>query len=125
MHNKSAILALEARRKQAMIAADVKLLGTLFADNLQWIHGTARADTKAGMLETIASGRTQYLSIESSDESLRFYGEVALLSGISRIQAKIAGEDRLLQNRYTIVWARTNADWQVVNWQSTTLRTAA
>ena len=116
---------MEARRKQAMIDADTGALAALFADDMLWIHGTARGDSKTGMLETISSGKTQYESIESSDESLRFYGDVALLSGVSRIQATIAGEERLLQNRYTIVWAQIGPSWQVVNWQSTTLRIAA
>jgi ketosteroid isomerase-like protein len=119
------IYDMEARRKQAMIDADTGVLATLFADDMLWIHGTARGDSKAGMLETIASGKTKYRSIESADESLRFYGDVALLSGVSRIQATIAGEERLLQNRYTIVWAQIGSLWQVVNWQSTTLRVAA
>lgn len=125
MNDMKTIEALEIRRKQAMIAADVETLAALFADDMLWIHGTARADSKTGLLEAIASGKTKYQTIDSSDESVRFYGDLALLSGISVIRARIAGEDRVLQNRFTIVWAQTGAAWQVVNWQSTTVRKPA
>src|SRR4051812_34754843 len=98
------IMALEQRRRDAMVKADVAALGMLFADDLMWIHATARADTKQGLLATLESGKTKYLSIDCSEETVRFYGSVAAVSGIADITAEIAGEHRVLQNRFTILW---------------------
>ena len=116
------IFALEAQRREAMIAADVATLSKLFADDVLWIHATARPDTKQGLLASIESKKTIYQAIECSEETLRFYGDTAIVSGIADIKAQIAGEDRLLQNRFTIIWFRKPERWQVVNWQSTTVR---
>lgn len=105
-----------------MLAADITTLATLFAEDMLWIHGTSRADTKAGVLASIESRKTIYQSIDCSEETVRCYGETALVSGLVNVKALIAGEERLLANRFTIVWACIGGQWQVVNWQSTTVR---
>lgn len=119
------IAALEAQRRTAMMAADVRTLDTLFADDLVWIHATARADTKQGLLAAIQSGKTKYLSMDVTDGSLRFYGDTAIVSGIVNMQAEINGEVRPVENRFTIIWVRAGESWRVVNWQSTAVRKPA
>jgi ketosteroid isomerase-like protein len=117
------VLDLDRIRRDAMTKADVATLGELFADDMVWIHATARVDTKAGLLDAIGSGSTKYLSIEVSDESVRDFGDVVLVGGIAAMTAEIKGETRELRNRFTIVWARRGDAWEVVNWQSTSVRT--
>ena len=119
------IFALEAQRRQAMIAADIATLSRLLADDVLWIHATARPDTKQGLLASIETKKTIYQAIDCSEETLRFYGDTAVVSGIADIKAQFAGEDRVLQNRFTIIWFRKADSWQVVNWQSTTVRKPA
>jgi len=122
MSDSGKIMALEQKRCRAMIEADVATLSELFADDLLWIHATARPDTKSGFIESVATGKTQYQSIESTDQGVRFYGDTAIVSGIADIKARVAGEERVLQNRFTIVWARIGGAWKVVTWQSTPVR---
>jgi ketosteroid isomerase-like protein len=119
----STVLELDRIRRDAMTKADVATLGELFADDMVWIHATARVDTKAGLLEAIGSGSTKYLSIDVTDETVRDFGDVVLVGGIAAMSAEIKGETRELRNRFTIVWARRGVSWQVVNWQSTSVRT--
>lgn len=126
MTSREEIMALEQQRRQAMVAADVATLSKLFADDLLWIHATARPDTKQGLLASIESRKTIYQAIECSEETVRLYGDTAIVSGIADIKAQINGEDRVLQNRFTILWVRKAATpWQAVNWQSTTVRKPA
>jgi ketosteroid isomerase-like protein len=119
----STVLELDRIRRDAMTKADVAMLGELFADDMVWIHATARIDTKAGLLDAIGAGSTKYLSIDVTDETLRDFGDVVLVGGIAAMSAEIKGETRDLRNRFTIVWARRDDVWQVVNWQSTSVRT--
>jgi len=122
MTEKQEILALDQRRRRAMIEADVSSLEGLFNDELLWIHGNGRIDSKPGILNTIGSGKTKYRSIECSEESVRLFGSVAAVSGVADMQVEIAGEKRTLNNRFTILWAQqSDGLWQVVNWQSTSL----
>jgi len=118
----STVLELDRIRRDAMTKADVTTLGELFADDMVWVHATARVDTKAGLLDAIGSGSTKYLSIDVTDETVRDFGDVFLVGGIAAMSAEIKGETRELRNRFTIVWARRGVSWQVVNWQSTSVR---
>ncbi|MBB6627797.1 nuclear transport factor 2 family protein [Nocardioides sp. KIGAM211] len=118
----SLIRELDAKRREAMVAADVDLLGELFSDDLTWIHATARVDTKKDLLSSIGGGTTRYLSIRVEDETVRTFNGTALLSGIAIMEAEIKGERRDLHNRFTIVWSQVDGSWCVVNWQSTSLR---
>ena len=119
------IMALEHERRTAMIAADTATLSRLFADDMTWIHATARADSKQGLLASIESRKTVYQALDCSEETVRFYGPIAIVSGIVDTKAQIGGEDRVLQNRFTILWHQTGLQWQVVSWQSTSVRKAA
>ncbi|MFI1705023.1 nuclear transport factor 2 family protein [Streptomyces griseoruber] len=122
MTDATTILELDQERREAMIRADVDALAQLLADDVMWIHATARVDTKEGLLASIASGKTKYLAIDSSDETLRFHGGIAFLSAVADMKCEIAGETRDIQNRYTIVYAPAGDGWKVVNWQSTSVR---
>ena len=120
------IMALEHQRRQAMIAADTVTLSRLFADDMTWIHATARADTKAGLLASIESRKTVYQAIDCSEETVRFYGPIAIVSGIADIKARIGEDERVIQNRFTIIWHQTRDDpWRVISWQSTSVRKPA
>ncbi len=125
MANTEEILALETLRCAAMIRADVAALADMFADDMAWIHGSAKVDGKAGVLHTIASGKTRYLEINRSEQTVRLYGPVALVGGIADMTLEIGGETRTLKNRFTIGWLNDGGGWKVVNWQSTPIRAPA
>lgn len=118
------ILKLEKARCDAMTGADVAALTNLFADDMVWIHASAKVDSKAGVLNTIGSGKTKYLEIDCSEQNVRFYGDMAIVGGIADMKLNIGGEIRSLKNRFTINWRKNSGGWQVVNWQSTTVRPA-
>jgi ketosteroid isomerase-like protein len=116
------VRAADQVRRQAMIAADVAHLSELFSDDMVWIHATARADTKAGLLESIGCGKTNYLAIDCRDETLRVVNDLAFLSGLAVMRAEIGGEIRDSEIRYTIIWGHCVGTWQVVHYQATYTR---
>jgi ketosteroid isomerase-like protein len=111
--------SLEQQRSAAMIAADCPVLSKLFADDLVWIHSSARADTKASFLQALAAGGTRYLEITSSDEKFRVYGDFAVITGLADMHAVVNGSEKQLRNRYTSIWHRRNGAWKMIMWQST------
>lgn len=126
MTDPTTILKLDRARCEAMTQADIPTLTTMFADDMMWIHGNGRVDTKENLLGEIGSGKRKYLAIECADETVRYYGGLAFLSGVATITAEAGGQVlRDIQNRYTIVWAPDGDDWKVVNWQSTNVPKAA
>ncbi len=119
MDEASELLGLEARRCDAMVAADVGALDQLLSNDLTWTHSSARQDTKASFLAGLQAGGTRYLEIKRSDEQVRLHGDAAVVTGIAHMRASINGEERQLRNRYTNVWTRSDEGWRMVAWQST------
>ena len=119
----SMVLDLDRGRRAAMTKADVDTLSEMFADDMVWIHASARVDTKTGLLEAIANGSTKYLRIEVKDETIRSIGDVVLIGGVATMKAEIKGDVREVINRFTVIWAvQPDGAWRVVNWQSTSVR---
>ena len=111
------IIALENRRIEAMINADVQVLEEILADDLIYTHTTARLDTKTSFIEAIASGRSNYRSVQRKDVEVRQFGDTAVVTG----QAKFHVGDNKFEARFIDVYAKRNDAWQMVAWQSTRL----
>lgn len=116
---KSELLSLEDRRCAAMIQADLDALGVLLSDDLLWTHSSAHQDTKSSFLDGLRSGATRYLDIRRSEEKILIRGDIAVTSGVADMRAVVKGEEKVLRNRYTNVWAFEGGQWRMLAWQST------
>ena len=108
------ITRLEEERFRAMVGADEAALGRLLSDQLVYTHSNAGVDSKASLIESIRT-RRPYQKIESPEREVRLFGDSAVVSG----QARIDLGSRILNARYTDVWVKGAAGWQMVAWQST------
>ena len=111
--------ALEARRRQAMVAADVAALGELLHDDLIYIHSNGSVDTKASYLDAITSGATDYRSVVTSGETLIDYGSAVIVTGVANIDVVLNGAERHIAARYICAYVRSGDSWQFASWQST------
>ena len=108
-----------ALRFLAMLQNDVQMLAPLLAEDLVYIHSAAELETKQQFLERLRSGSLRYRTIEPSETVVRTYGQVALVTGRSKMKVTSGGTDRELDIRYTSVYRLTGDRWQLVSWQST------
>ncbi len=115
------VLGFEARRCEAMVAADFGALDRLLSDALTWTHASARQDDKASFLAGLRGGHTRYLEIRRSEERVHLHGDVAVVTGVADMRASIDGTERQLRNRYTNVWAKSDEGWRMIAWQSTAI----
>ena len=107
------------RRFEAMVRGDLTTLDELLADNLTYTHASGRLDFKTPLLKDIASGRNQYESMTAEEVCVRVYNAVGILTGTVQMRAKIQGNPRNHRLRFTEVFHKTAARWQLVAWQST------
>jgi 3-hydroxyisobutyrate dehydrogenase-like beta-hydroxyacid dehydrogenase len=119
------LLALDNERFHAMVRQDFGTLGRLLDDDLVWIHASAISEDKQSFLERLKAGSTRYLEITRSDEKVRLFDSVAIISGVATIHAMVNGAERFLTNRYNNVWLKRDEDWRMVNWQSTAMPAAS
>jgi hypothetical protein len=118
MSSEKEILTLEDRRYAAMTGADWPALEALLHDQLVYTHSSGVVDDKASWLGAMKSGKTRYRSVKRSDERVRIFGEVALVTGKGQMEVELNGQPRTLRLMYLNAWARTPAGWRFVAWQS-------
>lgn len=118
MSSDKEILALEEKRYAAMSGADWPALEALLHEDLLYTHSSGVVDSKASWLGAMKSGKTRYKSVRCSDQRVRVYGEVALVTGKAQFEVELNGAPRTLRLLYLNAWARTPAGWKFVAWQS-------
>ena len=66
-------------------------------------------------------GKYQYKSIVPRDVSVRFYGPTAIVGGLADIELISGGQPASPKLRFTEVWVKGPAGWQLAAWHSTRL----
>jgi len=116
------VKALELQRFDAMVKGDTLLLESMLAEDLTYTHTTGAVDSKAGFLESLASGKLRYLAFKPDGVEVRLFGEAtAVVTG--RIDARVVanGKEASFRARYTSVYTKRHGRWLLAAWQATRL----
>jgi hypothetical protein len=116
-----ALLAVDAERVAAFLAADPVRLGRLLADDLTYGHTTGELDDKAQLLGKLKSGELVYQSITTRDVVARAYGTAGVVTGTAALHVLNAHQPRDVRLRYTATYVLRDGHWQLVAYQSTPL----
>jgi hypothetical protein len=110
--------AAEATRFQAQVDADAKVLAPLLDDKLEYVHSNGELDSKTSFIESLTTGRRDYVSTTFTIESLRIFGDVALIRGKARVKVADNGQSKDLSLGYTDAWIWKDGRWQMTAWRS-------
>jgi hypothetical protein len=110
--------AADEARIAAMKAGNREKLGTIFSDELHYIHSTGEVDTKRSFIDKLTSGKTKYVLVEyeKRDFTLPAPG-IALMTG--RVIRAMTGEnttDSVLS--FLAAWRLEKGEWCFLAWQS-------
>lgn len=109
------IVACEARLRQAMLRSEVEQLDELLAPELIFTNHLGQLMTKQDDLAAHRSGTLKIESLAPSEETIRVFGEIAIVSVRVQIAGTYAGIASETDLRFTRVWKRSSsAAWQVV-----------
>lgn len=112
-------MAAEAARQAAMLNGDVQALDALLAEDVVWVHASAKQDTKASFIEQFASGQMRCIRLDHAGTAVRLFGTVALVTGRVDMEVVAGGERRVAANLYLAVWVKGPSGLRLVQWQST------
>jgi len=113
-----AVKTAELARFKANVDADVKALGLLLADDLDYVHSGGDVDTKASFIEALASGRLDYTSVEPTIEKVRILGDIAIVRGTAKVTASNRGSSSENTIGFTDAWIFRDQRWQLTAWRS-------
>lgn len=112
----------ELARFKVMVSKDRAGLESVMHKDLVYFHSSGVADTKDSYIESIFNGKSNYLSISSSEMLTRVYGNTGINTGIVNIiNLNAEGKETPLKLRFTDVFVFEDGRWQMVSWQSTKL----
>jgi ketosteroid isomerase-like protein len=113
------VLAADERRFEAMRKEDWAALDASLADDLIYVHSTARVETKAEHLGNLRAGKPHYRGIAPRDRTARVRGDVGIVNGVSAMHVENAGKEQRFTVRYLAVYTRAGGAWRMMAWQST------
>lgn len=111
-------LEFQSTRFNAMVEEDIESLEQFLADDLTYSHTTGWTETKSEFLATVESRKIDYVSMSPEDVEVRIYGDVAVMTGQSRMQGIVGDRKVSLTIRFLDVSRRAGDSWQLIAWQS-------
>jgi ketosteroid isomerase-like protein len=113
------VLRADDRRFEAMRKGDWAALDAVLADDLTYVHSTARLESKAEHIANLRAGKPHYRGIAPRDRHARVHGGVGIVNGVSDMHVERDGKENRFTVRYLAVYTKAGADWRMIAWQST------
>lgn len=119
------VLALEERRRQALLAGDLPALQRLLAEDLVYVHSTGACDGRDSYLAKLAGGSLQYLELDFSSLQVQVLSQAATVSGRMTALVSKDGQRKNVASLFMTVWARgVDGEWRLHAHQGTPLPAA-
>jgi ketosteroid isomerase-like protein len=115
------VLRADDRRFEAMRRGDWTALDAVLADDLTYVHSTARLESKAEHIANLRGGKPHYRGIAPRERTVRVHGGVGIVNGVSEMHVERDGKEQRFTVRYLAVYAKAGEQWRMIAWQSTRL----
>jgi len=112
-------LRAEDARYAAQTGDDFTKLAKLIGEDLVYFHSSALVDNKASYIASQRSGKVKYRTMKRSDVTVRTYGCVAIMTGLSNFDVTVDGKDISVEMLFHSVWVKRAAGLQFVSWEAT------
>jgi ketosteroid isomerase-like protein len=113
------VLRADDRRFQAMRSGDWAALDAALADDLTYVHSTARLESKAEHIANLRGGKPHYRGIAPRERTVRVHGAVGVVTGVSEMHVERDGKEQRFTVRYLAVYQKAGEQWRMIAWQST------
>ena len=106
-------------RFAAMVRGDWAALDAALAEDLTYVHSTARLESKAEHVANLRAGKPHYRGAAPRDRRARVHGGIGVVNGVSEMHVENAGVEQRFTVRYLAVYAKSGEQWRMIAWQST------
>jgi ketosteroid isomerase-like protein len=113
-----AVAAAVAQLKQAMIAGDVVALNAIASDKLSYGHSGGHVEGKQEFVQKIASGASDFVTIELKDQTILVSSNVAIVRHILDATTNDGGKPGEVHLRVMLVFAKEGKEWKLLGRQA-------
>ena len=109
------VTAATEQLRKAMVDADRTVLETLAAEQLSYGHSGGNIDDKKEFVEKIASGNSDFLSIDLTEQTVLVSGKTAIVRHILTSKTHDKGKDVAdIKLRIILVWQKQAGGWKLL-----------
>lgn len=102
------------RLRIAMIDPSPAALNQLVADDLSYGHSGGRVDTKASFISDLLDGKSDFVTIVISDQTIKVVGDAAIVRHTLTADTNDSGKPGKVQIKILGVWQKQGADWKLL-----------
>ena len=113
-----ALKSAEAARFKANVDADTTVLGQVLDDDLEYVHSNGEVNTKKEFIDSLTSGKRDYVATTFVIDGVRILGDIAIIRGTAKVTVADNGQSRDLDLGYTDIWVWKDERWQMTAWRS-------
>jgi ketosteroid isomerase-like protein len=105
--------AVESLRK-TMVDPDKAALDKLVADDLSYGHSSGAVQTKAEFIDALTSGKSDFVSIELSQQTVKVVGNTALVRHVLSGTTNDGGKPGTVKLSVLLVWQKQKGEWRLL-----------
>lgn len=110
----SAVSAAAEKLRVAMVDPTSGALSALVADDLSYGHSGGRVDTKTSFISDLVEGKSDFVSIAITDQTIKIAGNVAIVRHSLAADTLDSGKPGKVSLKVLGVWQKQGATWRLI-----------
>ena len=110
---KAVTQAVEALRK-ALVDPDKSVLDKLAADELSYGHSSGVVQNKAEFIETLTSGKSDFVTIELTGQTVKVVGNTAIVRHHFSATTNDGGKPGAVKLSILLIWQKQKDEWKLL-----------
>ncbi|HWT19807.1 MAG TPA: nuclear transport factor 2 family protein, partial [Variovorax sp.] len=98
----------------AMVDPTPAALGALVADDLSYGHSSGKVDTKASFIGDLVAGKSDFVSITITDQTIKVAGDVAIVRHTLAADTNDSGKPGKVALKILGIWQKQGAEWKML-----------
>ncbi len=119
--DEAAVTAAVESLKKAMIDGDRASLEKIAAPALSYGHSSGKIEDKAAFVEAIASGKSDFVTIDLTDQTITVSGDVAIVRHKLAATTNDGGKPGTVNLAILTVWKKQGKEWKLLARQAVKL----
>ena len=104
--------------RMALIQADITALDKLTADSLTYGHSSGKIQNKTEFLESLQSGKSDFVTIDISGQHINSYGNTAVIRHTLSATTNDSGNPGTVKLLILLVWKKMHGGWKLITRQA-------
>jgi ketosteroid isomerase-like protein len=100
--------------RKAMVDADKPMLEKLAAAELSYGHSSGAIQDKAAFVEAIASGKSDFVTIDLTDQTIKIAGNTAIVRHVLTATTSDNGKPNNVKIAVLLVWQKQGGAWKLL-----------